>query len=106
MKLKIIILEQYLHLLISFSFWAITKMKVRFSPPNQIIKCTSFNLFTPSNAGVSRSTSIAMAYTMHKERLPLDKALERLRQTRPSVQPNEAFMKQLRQLEQKLGLSN
>jgi hypothetical protein len=48
-----------------------------------------------------------MAYVMHKERLPLDRALERLRQARPSIQPNEAFMKQLmRQLEEKLGLTN
>ena len=57
-----------------------------------------------SNAGVSRSTSIAMAYVIHKEKIPLDTALERLRQTRPSVKPNEAFMEQLRQLEQNLGI--
>jgi len=58
----------------------------------------------PSNAGRSRSSSVALAYVMHKERLPLDRALAKLRETRPEVQPNEGFMAQLRSLEKTLGL--
>ena len=57
-----------------------------------------------SNAGISRSTSVAVAYVMHKERIPLDKVLEKLRQTRPVVKPNETFMEQLRKLEKRLDL--
>ena len=65
---------------------------------------TSVKLIS-GNAGISRSTSIAMVYVMHKERIPLETALERLQQTRTSVKPNETFMEQLRQLEQNLVIS-
>ena len=58
----------------------------------------------PSNAGRSRSSSVALAYVMQRERLPLARALERLRSTRPTVQPNEEFMRQLKQLESSLGI--
>ena len=63
-------------------------------------------IYPSSNAGVSRSASIAMAYVMHKEKIPLNTALERLQQTRPTVQPNATFMIQLKQLEQTLGITN
>ena len=64
------------------------------------------SLFPCSNAGVSRSSSIALSYVMHREGTPLDEALERLRVTRPAVRPNDGFMKQLRETEKKLGISN
>jgi len=38
-----------------------------------------------SNAGISRSSSIALAYVMRKEKTPLAQALEGLRETRPAV---------------------
>ena len=57
-----------------------------------------------SNAGVSRSVSIALAYVMHKERVPLDIALRRLRDTRPVAQPNQSFLQQLKEMEAKLGI--
>lgn len=60
--------------------------------------------FPLSNAGISRSVSMALAYVMHKERLPLDAALERLRNTRPAAKPNQSFLQQLRTLEQSLHL--
>ena len=36
---------------------------------------------------------------MHKERLVVDVALGRLRETRPAAEPNEGFMRQLRELQ-------
>lgn len=61
-------------------------------------------IYPHSNAGVSRSASIALAYVMHKEKVPLETALERLRSTRPAVRPNDEFMKQLKELEVSLGI--
>ena len=59
-----------------------------------------------SNAGRSRSSSIALAYVLHKEKISLDTALKKLRKTRPSVEPSGNFMKQLRELEKSLGLAH
>ena len=69
-----------------------------------------YNYYHPlpphSNAGRSRSSSVALAYVMHNEKLPLAGALERLKRTRPAVEPNEEFMRQLKQLQTSLGISN
>jgi len=54
--------------------------------------------------GISRSSSIALAYVMHKEKTPLAQALEGLRETRPAFQPNDGFMQQLRAMETQLGI--
>jgi len=43
---------------------------------------------------------------MHREGIPLEKALERLRSTRPAVKPNDGFMRQLREIENSLRISN
>ena len=59
---------------------------------------------TPSLAGQSRSVSMAIAYVMHREGIPLDVALARVRETRPQADPNHSFMSQLRELESELGL--
>jgi len=37
---------------------------------------------------------------MHREGIPLEKALERLRSTRLAVKPNDGFMRQLREIVQ------
>jgi hypothetical protein len=39
---------------------------------------------------------------MHKKRLPLNKALEYVRQRRNKINPNEGFLSQLIQFEEKL----
>ncbi len=59
---------------------------------------------THSNAGRSRSASIALAYVLHKKRTPLQTALQHLRETRPTAQPNEHFMEQLRKLQETLKI--
>ena len=58
-----------------------------------------------SNAGISRSASIALAYVMHKERLSLEQAYDRLRLTRSKIRPNTGFMEQLTDIQHKLGIS-
>lgn len=53
-------------------------------------------------AGVSRAATICVAYLMKKLKLTVDASLELLRESRPSVQPNDGFMKQLLQYQQEL----
>ena len=53
-------------------------------------------------AGVSRSASVVVAYTMWKNKWPLDKALEWVMERRPCIKPNDGFMAQLKQFEQEL----
>eukprot|EP00051_Salpingoeca_urceolata_P002266 m.48637 g.48637 ORF g.48637 m.48637 type:complete len:184 (+) comp12016_c0_seq2:57-608(+) len=48
------------------------------------------------NAGVSRSASVAIAYTMRTQGWSFDEALAFLRQTRPAARPNDGFSAQLR----------
>ncbi|KAL7074810.1 hypothetical protein ACQ4LE_005604 [Meloidogyne hapla] len=58
------------------------------------------------NAGISRSTSIVIAYLMHYKKLTVDKALEHVRSQRPIARPNDGFMRQLREYERELGLNS
>lgn len=58
-----------------------------------------------SRAGRSRSVSIAVAYVMHKKRIPLSQALQDIRKTRQCADPNPGFLKQLKCLEQSLNIS-
>ena len=53
---------------------------------------------------MSRSASVALAYVMREEGMSLEEALQRLRRTRPCVQPNQSFMEQLRNLQQDFTL--
>ena len=48
--------------------------------------------------------SIAVAYVMHKKRIPFLKVLDTIRETRPSADPNTAFRSQLEQLEKRLNI--
>jgi protein-tyrosine phosphatase len=50
-------------------------------------------------AGVSRSSSIVIAYIMYKYKLTLEEALQYVKSKRPIVQPNVGFMRQLKGLE-------
>jgi hypothetical protein len=55
-------------------------------------------------AGVSRSTSVVLAYLMKEEGLHLDEAYAFVKSKRPVVKPNPGFMSQLRQFERELRL--
>ncbi|KNZ78667.1 Dual specificity protein phosphatase 12 [Termitomyces sp. J132] len=47
------------------------------------------------HAGVSRSASLIAAYLMYSKRLDRETALEMIRNVRPSIEPNEGFLRQL-----------
>lgn len=53
-------------------------------------------------AGISRSATICIAYLMNMG-LSLEKSMERMRRCRPIVNPNEGFMRQLREYEKELN---
>ncbi|KAG6867672.1 hypothetical protein C0993_012551 [Termitomyces sp. T159_Od127] len=47
------------------------------------------------HAGVSRSASVVAAYLMYSKRLDMEAALDMIRKVRPSIEPNEGFLRQL-----------
>ncbi|XP_077516240.1 dual specificity protein phosphatase 19-like [Amblyomma americanum] len=51
------------------------------------------------NAGVSRSCALVLAFLMLRRGASLGEALEKTRSARPSVRPNEGFLRQLAELE-------
>lgn len=53
--------------------------------------------------GISRSTTLLLAYLMKYEGLSLTEALSQVRTLRPIVNPNSGFMQQLRKYELKLS---
>ncbi|XP_018494891.1 dual specificity protein phosphatase 1B [Galendromus occidentalis] len=53
-------------------------------------------VFVHCNAGVSRSTTICIAYLISRKGMDLDRALRHTRSIRPIARPNEGFMTQLR----------
>lgn len=48
-----------------------------------------------SNAGVSRSSTVVIAFLMHAKKLLLEEAYHLVKQARPSAKPNDGFWKQL-----------
>ena len=54
------------------------------------------------NAGISRSSSIVVAYLMNRRRLGLSETLKLIKTARPKAQPNGGFMKQLQMYESSL----
>lgn len=53
-------------------------------------------------AGISRSSSIVLAYLMKRYNYSLKEAVEIVKKKRPIVQPNRGFMRQLEAYEQKM----
>uniref|UniRef100_A0A915MNI7 Protein-tyrosine-phosphatase n=1 Tax=Meloidogyne javanica TaxID=6303 RepID=A0A915MNI7_MELJA len=58
------------------------------------------------NAGISRSTTIVIAYLMNYKHLTVNKALEHVRSQRPIARPNDGFILQLKEYESELGLNS
>lgn len=55
-----------------------------------------------SNAGVSRSAAVVCAYIMKERQLEFQDALDLVKAARPCVQPNEGFVRQLREYQTEL----
>ncbi|KAF2076843.1 hypothetical protein CYY_001871 [Polysphondylium violaceum] len=56
------------------------------------------------NAGISRSSTILLAYMMNKFKKPLQECLSLVRESRSCVKPNQGFLKQLEEYEKTLKL--
>lgn len=54
------------------------------------------NVLVHCNAGVSRTSMVAIAYLMHYERLDFEDAYALIKSKRPAIQPNDGFKKQLK----------
>eukprot|EP00826_Nyctotherus_ovalis_P058114 TRINITY_DN7968_c0_g1_i15.p1 TRINITY_DN7968_c0_g1~~TRINITY_DN7968_c0_g1_i15.p1 ORF type:complete len:159 (+),score=55.21 TRINITY_DN7968_c0_g1_i15:91-567(+) len=57
-------------------------------------------------AGISRSSSLTLAYMMYKKKEGLNECLAELKKCRPVVWPNQGFYKQLQEFEKELGLKS
>ncbi|CCH57872.1 hypothetical protein TBLA_0A00710 [Henningerozyma blattae CBS 6284] len=62
-------------------------------------------IYIHCHAGVSRSSTFVIAYLMYRFNLSLKNALYAVQRKRPSIQPNENFMKQL-EIFERIGSSN
>lgn len=60
------------------------------------------SVFVHCAAGVSRSASIVIAYLMRKKVMTYERAFRHLRASRPIIDPNNGFRKQLREYEVEL----
>lgn len=56
------------------------------------------NVLVHCRAGISRSSTIVIAYLIQKDRLSFEDALQLVRSSRPIVMPNKGFVKQLKKL--------
>jgi dual specificity MAP kinase phosphatase len=65
-------------------------------------KANNGKVLVHCQAGVSRSPTIVIAYLMNKQRLRMNDAYEKVRESRPIIAPNIVFMSQLLDYEAKL----
>ena len=62
------------------------------------------NVLVHCHAGVSRSSTILIAYIMKSQKMKLDKVIDLLREKRHKVSPNVGFLLQLKEYEKELGI--
>ena len=62
------------------------------------------NVLVHCHAGISRSTSIILAYLMKHKNMKFNKAFELIKEKRGKIQPNSGFILQLKAYEKELGL--
>ena len=60
------------------------------------------NVLVYCHAGVSRSSTILIAYIMKHKEMKIDKVLELIRSKREKVNPNNGFIKQLKEYEKEI----
>ena len=58
------------------------------------------------HAGISRSSSICLAYIIKYRKISLDKALEIVKKKRDKINPNPGFMQQLREYQKECGVKD
>ncbi|KAF8358303.1 hypothetical protein PRIPAC_93298 [Pristionchus pacificus] len=57
-------------------------------------------VFVHCNAGISRSSTVCIAYLIHYANYTVDSAIAHIKTVRPVIRPNEGFLVQLRSFEQ------
>ena len=62
------------------------------------------NVLVHCHAGISRSSTILIAYIMKSQKMSLDKVLDLIKSKREQVNPNAGFMQQLKEYEKELNL--
>ena len=62
------------------------------------------NVLVHCHAGVSRSSTILIAYIMKSQKMKLNKVIEILKGKRDKVSPNLGFIRQLKEYEKELGI--
>lgn len=62
------------------------------------------NVLIHCNAGVSRTSMVAIGYLMQYEKLQYEDAYSLVKARRPAIQPNEGFRKQLKTFDVHLGI--
>lgn len=55
------------------------------------------NVLVHCHAGISRSTTLVLAYLIKYKKMSFEKALETVREIRPKINPNQGFIKQLKE---------
>ncbi|XP_015926858.1 dual specificity protein phosphatase 19 [Parasteatoda tepidariorum] len=59
-------------------------------------------IFVHCNAGISRAATICISYLMSRQHMRLQDAINKVKEARPIICPNEGFMLQLRDYEKEL----
>lgn len=70
-----------------------------FDDTYQFIESTSESILVHCKVGVSRSSTVVVAYLMKKFEVPFDAALKFVQKKHPSANPNPGFQEQLKQYE-------
>ena len=68
----------------------------------ELSKSTDSKVFVHCHAGVSRSSAIVISYLMRKHKMGYGQAFDFVKERRPCIYPNEAFVLQLKRYEQSL----
>lgn len=59
-------------------------------------------VYVHCNAGISRAATICIGYLMSRQYIRMEEAMNKVREARPIISPNEGFMRQLRSYEREL----
>lgn len=77
-------------------------ISVYFDQTYEFIEKSKGNVFVHCAAGISRSTTIVIAYLMRKESKGFEEVMNYVKERRTSANPNYGFVKQLLQFEEKI----
>lgn len=59
-------------------------------------------VYVHCNAGISRAATICIGYLMSRKNMKMEDSINKVRDARPIISPNEGFMRQLRAYEKEL----